>query len=255
MRLSVVVPTLNEGGTLAHTISVLRRRTVGPPVELIVADCGSSDETTTVAKHCGAAVETGGTLTDRARACNAGAASASGDALLFLHADSLVPDRYDALIRDALASPGVVGGAFAFKLDGPEWRLRVVERVDRMRYRVRGRYFGDQGIFARRTAFHAVGGFPEVPIKEDAHFCGAMRRIGKMRLINAPMVTSPRRFYNGGILTTLAGDIMICTRDLLGLSLHRHAERYREDNLSRGRGPGTSAAPPHPGSPAGTRSS
>jgi len=234
MRISVIIPTLNEAAGLAETIWVLRERTSDAPVEVIVADCGSDDRTRAIAVTCGATVQTGPPPTSRAEACNAGAAAATGDVLMFLHADSRVPERYDALIRETLADPGVVGGAFEFKLDGPQRRLRIVEWIDRWRYRLRGRFYGDQGIFVRRETFERLGGFPTIGILEDAHFCAAAKRLGAMRLRPEEMLTSPRRFYAGGILTTLAFDILIVMADLLGLAPERFAGVYRRDNERRG---------------------
>jgi rSAM/selenodomain-associated transferase 2 len=233
MRLSVVIPTLNEAASLAHTVAVLRARTAGPPVEVIVADCGSRDGTVAVATACGARLEAGPALSDRARACNAGAAAATGDVLLFLHADTLVPRQYDLLIRQALLTPRVVGGAFEFALDGPQWRLRFVELVNRLRYRVRGRFFGDQGIFIRRDVFQTLGGFPQTGILEDAHLCAIARRAGTMPLLGEAMLTSPRRFYRGGILRTLVVDALILASDLLGLNPERFAHAYRRENVRR----------------------
>ncbi len=244
MRLSVVIPTLNEAASLAHTVAVLRARTAGPPVEVIVADCGSRDGTVAVATACGARLEAGPALSDRARACNAGAAAARGDVLLFLHADTLVPRQYDLLIRQALGSPQVVGGAFEFGLDGPQWRLRFVELVNRLRYRVRGRFFGDQGIFIRRKVFQTLGGFPGTGLLEDAHFCAMARRAGTMTLIGEPMLTSPRRFNQGGILRTLALDALILSSDLIGLGGGWFAHAYRRDNVRRGLGTARSRRTP-----------
>lgn len=244
MRLSVVIPTLNEEAYLGEAISVLRARTFGPAVEVLVADCGSVDDTRGVAARCGVRTVTGASPANRAGACNAGAAAATGDAILFLHADSQVPAGFDTRIGDALASSDVVGGAFEFKLGGPQRRLRLVELINRARYRVRGRFFGDQGIFVRRRTFVEAGGFPPVGIFEDAHFCARLRHLGAMRLVPAAMVTSPRRFYNGGILRTLAADIGMVTADLAGLDLHRFAVAYARDNVRRGR---RSVDPPRTG--------
>ncbi len=236
MRLSVVIPTLNEAAELSRTIAVLRAETVGGPAEVIVADCGSTDGTVAVARRCGARVERSPEPVSRAQACNAGAGAAGGEVLLFLHADCSLPRGYDALIDGALRGRGVVGGAFQFRLAGPEWRLRMVEVVNGLRYRIGGRYFGDQGIFVRRRVFEAVGGFPAVGILEDARFCDKLRRVGVMRLVRAPLLTSPRRFYNGGILRTLAGDALIVTADLLGVDVERFAREYVHDNIQRGGG-------------------
>lgn len=235
MRLSVIIPTLNEATKLGRTLELVHTRSVAGTVESVVADCGSADETVAIARWAGVPVVNGSALTSRARACNAGARLATGDTFLFLHADSEVPGRFDRLIADALTRRGVVGGAFEFKLDGPESRLRIVERVNRLRYRCLGRYYGDQGIFVRRDVFRAVGGYPDVPILEDARFCERAGGHGKMRLLPVAMRTSARRFYNGGILRTLALDTFIWALDFLQFDVGIFAGLYRAENLRRGR--------------------
>jgi len=234
LQISVVIPTLNEGNEIAGAVESVRRHAVGPEPEIAVIDSGSLDDTVTIARRLSVRVEVDGTLGSRAAACNRGAGKTVGEILLFLHADSRVPPAFDGIIRSALADPGVVGGAFEFALDGPEWRLRAVEGINRVRYRIRKRFFGDQGIFVRRTVFDRVSGFPSAPILEDARFCARARRQGEMRLLPAPMRTSPRRFYNGGILTTLAADVLIVLVDLAGLPVEAFAGWYRRDNLLRG---------------------
>ena len=233
MNLSVIIPTLNEATCLSETISELRNRCAGKPPEVIVADCGSTDATMAIAAGCGARRIAGPRITNRARACNAGAAAASGDVLLFLHADCRPPQNFDASIERTLAKPKTVGGAFEFRLDGVQWRLRFVELVNRVRYRLRGRYFGDQGIFIRRSTFARIGGFPDIGILEDAHLSARARREGLMRLVPRDMFTSPRRFYDGGILRILALDFSIVVLDLLGLDAQCFASNYRRNNLRR----------------------
>lgn len=234
MRLSVIIPTLNEADYLGRTVDIVRRRSRrGKRIEIVVADCGSADATLAVAREGAVRVVQDPTLTNRARACNAGAACAGGDVFLFLHADSHVPERFEQLIFDALAEAGVVGGAFEFKLDGPQWRLRLVEWINRVRYRIRGRFYGDQGIFVLRDVFESVGGFCDVPILEDAWFCRDARTRGRMRLITVPMRTSPRRFCKGGILTVLALDVLIWLWDAVHLNPAVFATVYRANNTRR----------------------
>lgn len=234
MRLSVIIPTLNEARELRETVRLVRSRSDDSAIEIIVADSGSTDDTPKIASETNSRLAVGASLDSRAKACNAGARLATGDTLLFLHADSHVPPRFDALIAHALKEPRVVGGAFEFKLDGPEWRLRLVEIINRLRYRCRARYYGDQGIFVRRATFEAVGGYPDIPIMEDPRFCQKVRAFGAMPLLPAPMLTSPRRFYNGGILRTLAFDFLIGTFDFLRLHPGWLAKRYRRENRLRG---------------------
>jgi len=234
VRLSVVIPTLNEATQIADAIAAVRRHCVGPPPEIVVVDSGSVDDTVAIARDCGVSVSVDGGLGSRAAACNAGAARTRGDALLFVHADSRVPRGYDAVIGETLSRAGVAGGAFEFALAGPELRLRLVEIVNRVRYRIRGRFYGDQGIFVRRSVFDAVGGFPEVAILEDAHLCARVRAAGRMRLVRDVMPTRPRRFSVGGTLTTLLTDGLIVLVDMVGLDPGIFGSWYRRDNLRRG---------------------
>ncbi len=235
--LSVIIPTLNEASYLRTAMDRVRTQAVGTSLEIIVADCGSIDGTPEIAEECDAQLVSGRDVSTRATACNAGAGAAIGTTLFFLHADGDPPARFDQLIARTLNDDRVVGGAFEFKLDGPEYRLRFVEMVNRIRYRCSGRYFGDQGIFIRRRVFHQIGGFGDEPILEDAHLCAKAQRVGHMRLVTTELQTSARRFYNGGILTTLAIDIAMVAMDLLGDVPNAIANAYQRDNIERGRAP------------------
>jgi len=121
MRLSIIIPTLNEAGYLPAAVAQAQLQAVlGPPHEIIVADCGSEDGTADLAVHLGTFLVQGQPApSSRAAALNQGAAKATGDVLLFLDADTLVPRGYDRAIWQALRDPHVIGGAFEFALDGP----------------------------------------------------------------------------------------------------------------------------------------
>lgn len=232
--LSIVIPTLNESRFLKSTVKLVRAQSATNNVEIIVADCGSTDGTVDIARQCNTQVIEGNNVWNRAIACNAGAQVASRETLLFLHADCQPPAQFDRLIVEALEDESLVGGAFEFALDGPEHRLRLVEFLNRIRYRCTGRFFGDQGIFIRRKVFRRISGFCDLPILEDAHLCGKARHFGRMKLLPVNMRTSPRRFYNGGILTTLASDIAILATNMLGRVPEKTAKAYRLDNIKRG---------------------
>jgi glycosyltransferase involved in cell wall biosynthesis len=235
MNLSVIIPTLNEEDSLPSTIrSVRENAVITEPCEIIIADSGSCDGTQDLALELGLKlVRCVNPLPGRASALNQGAASASGGVFLFLDADTSLPEGYDESIRDALEDPGTVGGAFEFSLDGGEFGLRVVEFINRTRYRVRQRYYGDQGVFVRAGAFKAVGGVPELRLLETAYFCKALKKIGKLELIKKNIKTSPRRFLRGGIYSVLAGDIKIWFLDLAGIPVDRWGEGYWKENTSR----------------------
>lgn len=194
MTLSVVVPTLNEARHIeACLASVWSQPHDG---EVIVVDGGSDDATAVLATPLATAVVP--SVRGRAAQMNAGARTATGDALLFLHADSrLAPGAFDAL-HEALADPAVVGGTFTLRFDVDDplldfyaWCTRFPLGVFR---------YGDQGIFVRRATFDALGGFPELPIMEDVDFLARLRRRGRTALIPLPVTTSARRFERLGVV-------------------------------------------------------
>jgi glycosyltransferase involved in cell wall biosynthesis len=237
VRLSIIIPTLNEARYLAATVEQVRRRAaLGPPHEIIVADCGSTDGTAELAARLGTRLAGARPPpVSRAAACNRGAATATGDVLLFLDADSLVPAGYDAAIRRVVRAPGVVGGAFEFALDGSERALRLVEFVNRIRYILWPLYYGDQGVFARASAFRAVCGYPDRRLLEASEFCRRLGRVGRLVLVRRPLTTSARRFVENGILRVLAHDARIWLLDLLHLPTEHFGPAYQEDNRRRGR--------------------
>src|SRR5581483_5432224 len=155
--------------------------------------------------------------------------------LLCLDADTQVPRGYDRLIERALRDPHVVGGAFEFALDGPEFGLRVIELINRVRYRIWPLYYGDQGIFVRSSVFRLVGGYPERRILEASDFCRRLHRKGSLVLIRKQMRTSARRFRDGGICRVLAQDCRIWLLDFLGRPTERFEAAYQEDNRRRGK--------------------
>jgi uncharacterized protein len=236
VNLSIVIPTLNEAGYLPAAVAAVRRRAaLGPPHEIIVADCGSADGTAEVAERLGVRVVREAPPPDsRAAALNRGASRASGDVLMFLDADTLVPLAFDRSIRGALRDPQVVGGAFENALDGPGWGLRVIEFINRVRYRIWPRYYGDQGIFVRTAVFRRVGGCPERRILEAPALCRTLARHGRLALIHKPMRTSPRRLLEGGLARVMALYVHIWWRDLLGLPTEPFGPAYQENNRRRG---------------------
>jgi len=230
-RVSVVIPALNEAADLPATLQAIADH--APDAEVVVVDAGSRDATPAVVRDHPTRprlVAPGGLLT-RGAALNAGAAAASGDVLWFLHADTPPRPGHVDRIRNALGDPGVLGGAFEFGFRETHWKLGVVVFINRVRYRLRKRFYGDQGIFLRREALERVGGFPEYALMEDAHLCRNVQRHGRLRLIRSVLPTSARRFLNGGVFTVLWLDVRIWWLDLLGRDVQRFAARYRKENL------------------------
>jgi rSAM/selenodomain-associated transferase 2 len=196
--ISVVVPTLDEAPSLAQTLIAARERGAG---EIIVADGESRDATRDVAARLADAV----VVAPRGRATqmNAGAAAAHGDVLLFLHADTRLPDGFAGAVAQALADPGVVGGYFAVALDAPGWRYRLIAGLISTRSRLTGVATGDQAIFVRRAVFDALGGFARLPLMEDIDLVRRLKRRGRVAALRERVVTSARRWERRGVWRTV----------------------------------------------------
>jgi len=204
-RLSIVLPTLNEAESLPAVLA-----TIGQPshdLEVIVVDAGSTDATVRLAKEYGCHAFTGNR--GRARQMNAGASVASGDNLLFLHADTLLPKNYRSQIHRVLSGPCLCG-AFALKIDGRGLGLRLVEAGVALRCKLLRRPYGDQALFFRAVDFYGCGGFKPMAIMEDFEIVDRMRKKGRIGIVDSPVVTSSRRWKKKGILkTTLLNQLCI----------------------------------------------
>jgi len=134
---------------------------------------------------------------------NAGARAATGDVLLFLHADTLLPADAASAVEEALRDPWVVGGRFDVRLGSPRAMLRLVEALMNLRSRLTGISTGDQAIFVRRDVFEAMGGYAEIPLMEDVEFTGRLKRRGRLAALRLRVTTSARKWERDGILRTI----------------------------------------------------
>ncbi len=228
---SIIIPAKNEAAYLPRTLAYLREHAPDPSVEIIVAEGGSQDATAEVARPWATVLH--GPDSTRAGLMNAGARSARGDVLFFLHADSFPPPDFLVLIREALADPLVVGGAFDHQFLEPVFGLWVVSTIDRVRFRLTRNYYGDQGMFVRRAVFEQMGGFSSKAIMEDLAFSRRLKRFGRTALIRKPVRTSGRRFLNGGIARTFLWIVWLLVLEALRINTEAYAERYRRDNDHR----------------------
>lgn len=157
---------------------------------------------------------------------NAGAAAAQGDVLIFLHADTRLPQDARAHIERALADPGVVGGAFRLRFDTMTLPYRLVAASVNLRGRLRQSFTGDQAYVIRRSAFEQVGGFPKQPLMEDLEIVRRLRRIGRMVLLPAAVTTSARRHHQAGLWRTIALMWLLRTLYWAGMSPERLQQIY-----------------------------
>ena len=200
MRLSIIIPTLNEAANIEATLrplQALRAR----DTEIIVVDGGSGDGTRELAAPLVDRVMH--SAPGRATQMNAGANAASGDTLLFLHADSLLPERADELIDKALSVPHAQWGRFDVCIVGKHLMFPVIAWFMNQRSRLTGIATGDQGIFIHRLAFARLGGFPDQPLMEDIEFSVRMGRVTLPVFISARLTTSGRRWEKHGIWRTI----------------------------------------------------
>jgi len=215
MRFSIIIPVLNEEAVLEATLARLTRQPGEQHYELIIVDGGSSDSTVAIAERYGRVVSS---PRGRATQMNAGAAVASGDVLLFLHADTRMPDDAFCAIEQALASPGVVAGAFRLCFNCDRWPYRLVAYVTNLRSRVRGMFTGDQAYFMRASSFRASGGYPDQPLMEDLEIITRLRKHGKVILMPQYVTTSARRHEKLGLMHSVLFMWYLRTLYRLGVS-------------------------------------
>jgi rSAM/selenodomain-associated transferase 2 len=198
-RLSIIIPALDEAPIIVETLAALAPlRARG--AEVIVVDGGSSDSTPALARPLADRVISA--PRNRGAAMNAGAALASGDMFLFLHADTIVPENADRLIASALAC--CVWGRFDLRIAGQHPLLALVARMISWRSRLTGIATGDQAIFVTQEAFRNVGGFPDLPLMEDIALSRKLKRRSRPHCITTPVVTSGRRWEYHGVFRTIA---------------------------------------------------
>ena len=197
--LCIVVPVLDEAQTLAlrlQALQVFRQR----GARVVVVDGGSQDDTLAIAKdHADLAL-----LAPRGRAAqmNAGAAACPADVLLFLHADTALPDNADVLVRRATLGP-FFWGRFDVRIASPRPLLRLVSWMMNLRSRWTGIATGDQALFVRHDLFRQIGGFPELPLMEDIAIARALKQHGRPACLKERVTTSARRWERHGVWRTI----------------------------------------------------
>lgn len=219
---TVVIPALNEAPAIENAI----RRAHCADSRIIVADGGSDDGTAERALRAGAKVIV--TKPGRAIQQNAAARLSAGPALLFLHADTLLPPDYPAQVFETLLPDGVVAGAFRFKTDWNHRGMRLIEKMARIRSALLQMPYGDQALFMPKTTFDKAGGFSNVPIAEDLFLVRRIGRLGRISHTRGFAVTSGRRWRTLGIWRTTLINCLITGGCLLGVDPRRLAPLYKK---------------------------
>jgi rSAM/selenodomain-associated transferase 2 len=227
MRLTIIIPTLNEGAAIGRTLARL-----GPlrarGVHVVVADGGSTDDT--VAQAVALADRVVSTARGRALQMNAGARApeAQGaDVLLFLHADTTLPDDADRLVLRGLANSRCVWGRFDVSIVGRSAWLPFIAASMNLRSRLTGIATGDQAIFVERSTFTALDGFAPIPLMEDVEFCTRARRLSRPLALRARVLTSGRRWDEHGAWRTVLLMWQLRWAYFFGADPADLAQRYR----------------------------
>ena len=198
MNISVIVPVLNEAKTIGAALVALSQLT---PYETIIVDGGSDDRTEEICRKFDVKVLS--SERGRARQMNHGARQSSGEVLLFLHADTRLPQSAFRDIAAALRDPRYLGGRFDVDLEGRHRMLKIISALINYRSRATQVGTGDQALFVRRDIFERLGGFPEIPLMEDIVFCRALKRLGGVACLRSRVVTSARRWESDGVWRTI----------------------------------------------------
>jgi len=221
--ISIIIPTLNEEDCIGKTVASL---TGQPGMEVIVADGGSKDRTVAEAKAAGARVIDA--PVGRGSQQNIGARAAQGNILLFLHADTRLPEGFAARIHTALNRPGTVAGAFRFAVGAKGWRFRLLEQCANWRAGWFALPYGDQALFLPAARFQAMGGFKEIALLEDVELVLRLRKMGHIALLAIPALTLARRWQRLGLARTTLLNQLILLGFFCGISPNRLARWYGE---------------------------
>lgn len=213
MKISVVIPTLNEACQLPTTLDSIKK--LKGDFEIIVADGGSSDETIRLAQEAGCNVVSA--PRGRALQMNMGAASATGEILLFLHADTVLPDDSYSAMKGLLADANIAGGCFRLKFDHPHFLFKVSSFATRFHFPPI--HYGDSAYFVRKEVFQSLSGFRAMPIMEDTDFWLRLNKCYKTKILKTAVVTSARRFLHYGLIKESALDFILVLLYNLGVGI------------------------------------
>jgi rSAM/selenodomain-associated transferase 2 len=230
-KISIIIPVLDEAATIEETLTKVAST---QDIEVIIVDGGSRDKTLKITEIISKQlapflpIKIITSQAGRAHQMNTGAAIAKGDILLFLHADTLLPPDFDILLLKALQNATTVAGAFKLQINAQLPGLRLVEKMVNMRSHFFSMPYGDQAIFLKASIFDEIGGFPDLPIMEDFELMLSLKKLGKIAIIPAPVITSGRRWQKLGVVKTTMLNQVIIAGYLIGIPPHLLVQWYRQ---------------------------
>ncbi len=229
MKISVVIPVLHEGDRIREILQSLKNAAAGVPYEVIVVDGDPAGDTIRCMDDSGVVKFTA--RQGRASQMNAGAARATGNILLFLHADTLMPEKSFARITGALADRRFIGGAFDLGIQNRRRIFRIIGRCASFKHRLTRVPYGDQAIFMLRSTFEEMKGYQEIPLMEDVELMKRVKRTGR-RIIILPqtVMTSSRKWEKDGVFYAILRNWMLQTLYWMGIPAERLVKFYYKES-------------------------
>lgn len=221
MKLSLIIPALNEKEFIEKTLKEIVKV---PGVEVIVSDGGSTDRTPEISASAARVVKS---MPGRGIQMNTGASVSSGDVLLFLHADTLLPENWEDKLLSAMSDERVVGGAFTLSIDSARLSHKIIASAANIRSRITGIHYGDQGIFVKRSVFEKIGGFKDIPIMEDVDLMRRLKKVGIVVMLKDKVATSPRRWDKEGAVYATIRNWLLITLYYIGVAPERLYKFYK----------------------------
>lgn len=231
MMISVIIPVLQEGERIQEILSSLKSTASDIQYEVIVVDGDSAGST--IRQIADPSVMTLIAPGGRALQMNAGAHRACGEILLFLHADTFLPQNAFPKIVEALSSSRVIGGAFDLGIQNRRWIFKIIGRAASWKHRLTRVPYGDQAIFMLRSYFDAIGGYPEIPLMEDVELMKRVKRSGgRIIILSEAVTTSSRKWETEGVIYTILRNWIIQVLYLLGMPAQRLVRYYYKEQPS-----------------------
>jgi rSAM/selenodomain-associated transferase 2 len=229
MKISVIIPVFHEDEKINEIIDAIKSAATDVQYDIIVVDGDSAGDT--IKRIVDGNVIAMTAPQGRAMQMNAGAARASGDILLFLHADTLLPQKALTRIVEALSDKRYIGGAFDLEIRNRQWIFRIISRAASLKHRLTRVPYGDQAIFIRRNYFENIGGYAAIPLMEDVELMKRVKKRGwRIIILSQTVQTSSRKWENDGIIYTIFRNWIIQALYLFGVPAERLVKYYYKEN-------------------------